>query len=137
MRILSSLRTAHYRLLATLWTLGILVALALPTGSMPETQATNIDKIVHLGLFAGFGGLWLRGLCPPDIEGLPACFRRRGGLFFVGGLLFAVGMEAYQYLLPVRRMVDPYDVMANLLGLVVAFVGYYVYHVLRVGQASA
>ncbi|WP_263790570.1 hypothetical protein [Salinibacter sp.] len=137
MRILSSLRTVHYRLLATLWTVGILVALTFPTGSMPDAQATGLDKVVHAGLFAGFGILWLRGLCPPDTERLSACFRRRGGMFFVGGLLFAVGTEVYQHLLPVQRMADPYDVTADLLGFGVAFVGYYVYHVRRTDRASA
>ncbi len=137
MRILPSLRTVHYRLLATLWTVGILVALTLPAGSMPDTQATGIDKIVHAGLFAGFGLLWLRGLCPPDTEGLSACFRWRGGLFFVAGILFAVGTEMYQQLLPLERVADPYDVTADLLGFIVAFVGYYVYHVRRTDRASA
>lgn len=132
-----SLRTVHYRLLAVLWTVGILVALTLPTGSMPDTQATGVDKLVHAGLFAGFGLLWLRGLCPPGADGLRACFRLRGGLFFVGGVLFAIGTEVYQYLLPLQRVGDPYDVTADLLGFVVAFVGYYVYHVRRVDRASA
>lgn len=137
MRILPSLRTVHYRLLATAWTVGILVALTLPTGSMPDAQTTGLDKVVHAGLFAGFGVLWLRGLCPPDAEGLAACFRWRGGVFFVGGLLFAVGTEVYQQLLPIRRVADPYDVLADLLGFGVAFVGYYVYHVRRTDPASA
>ena len=137
MRMLSSLRTAHYRLLATLWTVGILVALTLPTGSMPDAQGTHVDKIVHVGLFAGFGLLWLRGLCPPDSQRLPACFRRRGGLFFVGGVLFAVGTEVYQHWLPLQRVADPYDVTADLFGFIVAFVGYYVYHVRRSDRASA
>jgi len=129
MRVLSSLRTVHYRLLAILWTVGILVALTLPAGSVPDTQATGLDKIIHAVLFAGFGGLWLRGLCPPGRSGLRACFRRRGGLFFVGGILFAVGTEVYQQWLPLHRVADPYDVMADLFGFAVAFVSYYVYHV--------
>jgi hypothetical protein len=36
---------------------------------------------------------------------------------FRRGLLFAVGTEVYQHLLPVQRMADPYDVTADLLGL--------------------
>ncbi|WP_103019583.1 hypothetical protein [Salinibacter altiplanensis] len=137
MRLPLPLQTAHYRLLAVLWTIGILVALTLPTGSVPGPQTTGLDKVVHAGLFAGFGVLWLRGLCPPDAEGLPRCFRRRGGLFFVGGLLFAVGTEVYQSLIPLCRVADPYDVTADLLGFVVAFVGYYVYHVRPISRASA
>lgn len=137
MHVLSSLRTVHYRLLAALWTVGILVALTVPTGSVPDTQATGLDKIVHAVLFAGFGLLWLRGVCPPGRSGLRACFRRRGGLFFVGGILFAVGTEVYQHLLPIHRVADPYDVTADLFGFTVAFVSYYVYHVRQSDRASA
>lgn len=137
MYLFSSLRTAHYRLLAALWTVGILVALTLPAGSMPDTQTTGMDKLVHGVLFAGFGVLWLRGLCPPDTEHLSTYFRWRGGLFFVAGILFAVGTELYQQLLPLERVADPYDVTADLLGFVVAFVAYYVYHVRRTDRASA
>lgn len=138
MSALSSLRTVHYRFLAALWTVGILLALAVPTGNLPDAQpTTGLDKIVHAVLFAGFGILWLRGLCPPDGEEISRCFRRRGGLFFLAGVLFAVGTEVYQHLLPVQRVADPYDITADLAGFLAAFVGYYVYHVRRADRASA
>jgi VanZ family protein len=138
MRLLSSLRTVHYRLLAALWTTGIILAMSLPSDSFARVQPEiGADKVVHVLLFAGFGLLWLRGLCPPDEEGLSRCFRRRGGLFFVAGVLFAAGTEVYQYLLPIQRMADPYDVTADLVGFVVAFVGYYVYHVHWANRMSA
>ena len=134
----SSMKTAHYRLLAALWTAGIVLAMSIPTGSFTGVQPDlRADKIVHAVLFAGFGILWLRALCPPDKDGLSARFRRRGGLLFVAGVLFAAGTERYQYLIPVQRMPDPYDVTADLVGLVLAFVSYYVYHVRRADRMSA
>lgn len=137
MRLLSSLQTVHYRLLAALWTAGIVLAMSIPTGNFSRIQPElGVDKVVHVILFAGFGLLWLRGLCPPGEDGLSRCFRRRGGLFFVAGVLFAAGTEVYQYLLPIRRMADPYDVTADLVGFVLAFVGYYVYHVRRANRMS-
>ena len=130
--------TARYRLLAMLWTAGILLALSIPTGDFARVRPEfGVDKIVHAVLFAGFGLLWLRGLCPPGDDELPKCFRRRGGLFFVAGVLFAAGTEVYQYLIPVERMPDPYDVTADLIGFVIAFAGYYVYHVRRADRRSA
>lgn len=130
--------TSHYRLLAALWTAGIVLAMSLPTGRLGTIDPTlGIDKLVHVILFAGFGGLWLRGLCPPDEQGLRSRFRRRGSLFFVAGVLFAAGTEVYQYLIPVRRLADPYDVTADLVGFGLAFVGYYFYHVRRASRASA
>jgi len=138
MRVLSSIRTVHYRLLAALWTVGILVAMAVPAENLPGPQSfLGVDKIVHAVLFAGFGGLWLRVLCPPDHERLFSLFRRRGGFFFVVGVLFAGATEIYQHLLPIRRLTDPYDVTADLVGFTAAFVGYYVYHVRRADRASA
>lgn len=138
MRPLSWMTTARYRLLAMLWTAGIILAMSIPTGNFSRVRPEiGADKIVHVILFAGFGLLWLRGLCPPGDDELPKCFRRRGGLFFVVGVLFAVGTEVYQALIPVQRMADPYDATADLVGFVLAFVGYYVYHVRRGDRMSA
>ena len=138
MHLLTSMKTAHYRLLAALWTVGILVAMSIPAGNLAAVEpGIGTDKIVHAFLFTGFGLLWLRGLCPPDEDKLLTCFRRRGGLFFVAGVLFAAGTEVYQHLLPVQRMADPYDATADLVGLTVVFVGYYVYHVRRADRMSA
>ena len=132
------MKTAHYRLLAALWTAGIIFAMSIPTGDISSIQPElGFDKVIHVILFAGFGLLWLRGLCPPDEKELSRCFRRRGGVFFVVGVLFAVGTEVYQYLIPIRRMADPYDVTADLVGFVVAFLGYYVYCVRRANRMSA
>lgn len=132
------MKTSYYRLIAALWTIGIVLAMTIPTGRLASVQPeVSVDKLAHIILFAGFGGLWLRGLCPPDGEELPSCFRRRGGLFFVAGVLFAVGTEMYQHFLPIRRMADPYDVTADLVGFVAAFVGYYLYYVRRANWASA
>lgn len=138
MRILSSIRTAHYRLLAAFWTVGILFAMTVPARDLPSTQSfLGFDKIVHALLFAGFGGLWLRGLCPPNSERMFACYRRRGGIFFAVGVLFAGATEVYQHLLPIQRLADPYDVTADLVGFTAAFLGYYVYHVRPTDRTSA
>ena len=138
MRLFALMKTAHYRLLAAFWTAGIILAISVPTGDFGGVDPElGVDKIIHVALFAGFGLLWLRGLCPPDEARLATCFRRRGGLFFVAGALFAAGTEVYQHLLPVQRMADPYDATADLVGLTVVFVGYYVYHVRRADRMSA
>ena len=100
MRLFALMKTAHYRLLAAFWTAGIILAISVPTGDFGGVDPElGVDKIIHVALFAGFGLLWLRGLCPPDEARLATCFRRRGGLFFVAGALFAAGTEVYQHLL--------------------------------------
>ncbi|MFB6099451.1 MAG: hypothetical protein ABEK84_10135 [Salinibacter sp.] len=131
------MRTVHYRWLAVLWTAGIVVAMSIPTGNLGNIQpALGFDKLIHALLFGGFGGLWLRGLCPPANGTRTTCFYRRGGLFFVGGVLFAGGTEVYQYVLPVERVADPYDMLADLTGFALAFIGYYAFYVWRPLQTS-
>lgn len=131
----SRLRTVHYQVLAGLWTVGILLALTIPTGSIPEVHSPfGLDKVVHFVLFAGFGLLWLRGLCPPARIRGSSHMSRRGVLLLVGGVLFAMGTELYQHFAPIGRMADPYDAAADLLGFLVAFAGYQLY--IRMGERS-
>lgn len=134
MRRLSSLTARHYRILAVLWAVGILVACSLPADTLPEVQsAFSPDKIVHVGLFAVFGILWMRGVCPPNDDVGTSCLVRHGvALLLVGGL-FAAGTEVYQYLVPLQRLGDPFDALANGIGLFLALGIYYGYH----KQASA
>ena len=121
---LSPLSTTHYRWLAGLWTLGIVVALSLPPSSFGGAQpAVGVDKVVHFVLFAGFSGLWMRGLCP-STDGTGARYGRRAGALLVVGMLFAAGSEIYQDLLPIRRAGDPYDVLANGAGLLAGLLFY-------------
>jgi len=118
------LSTTRYRWLAALWTLGVLVALSLPPSSFRGAQpGVGADKLVHFVLFAGFGGLWMRALCPPLAGDWLQC-RRRAGALLVVGILFAVGSEVYQDLLPIRRSGDPYDAVADGAGLVAGMLLY-------------
>mgnify|MGYP006424787343 CR=1 FL=1 len=120
MRGISVLTTIHYRWLAGLWTVAILVGFSLPAASLsPVSAVLSFDKAIHFGLFAVFGGLWMRGLCPPGVRDGWARLRRRGVQLFVAGGLFAGGSEVYQHLMPIRRMPDPYDALANVTGLLV------------------
>jgi hypothetical protein len=117
-----SLTTTQYRRLAVLWTLGIVAACSIPATSLsPIKPALSADKAIHFGLFAGFGLLWMRGLCPP---GACASLRRHSLRLLGWGSLFAVGTEVYQHLMPIQRRGDPYDALADGGGLLVA-VGLY------------
>lgn len=120
--------TALYRGLAICWTIGMLVAFSMPASSIPRVQAAlGIDKLIHFGLFFGFGLLWMRALCPPSTATRPQQLRRYGLRLFGGGLGFAVASEVYQQLMPVRRFADPYDAVANSVGLAVGLLCYVVF----------
>lgn len=126
MRPFSSFNTGHYRLLAALWTVGIVLAVTIPTGNLPEVEsAFGLDKVAHTFLFAGFGVLWLRGLCPPTPGRGVSSSHWRGLLVFAGGVLFALATELYQHVALAGRTGDPYDGAADLVGLLIAFGGYY------------
>jgi hypothetical protein len=121
------LSTTHYRWLALLWTGAIVLAFSLPPASFSGVQpAVGADKGVHAVLFAVFGGLWMRVLCPPTSADW-ARVRRRGGLLLLAGVLFGVGSEVYQQALPFRRVADPYDALADVVGLLFGILLYGAY----------
>lgn len=123
-----SLSTTHYRWLAVLWTGAIVLACSLPAASFAGVQpAVGADKVVHVVLFAVFGGLWMRALCPPGPERTWARVRRRGGRLLLLGVLFGVGSEVYQQVLPLQRVADPYDALADVLGLLFGILLYGAY----------
>jgi hypothetical protein len=122
-----SLTPQQYRWMAVLWTGAIVVACSIPAPTLsPLGPALSADKAIHLGLFAVFGGLWMRALCPPSTGAAPAHLRRYGLRVLGWGGLFAVGTEVYQHVMPLQRMGDPYDALANGVGLVLSVVGYVV-----------
>lgn len=116
MSVLSSPSALHYRAAALCWTLGILAACLVPTSTLGSVSPLGVDKLAHIVLFAGFGALWMRGLCPPGRTDR-AGFRRRVLGVVLAGVVFAGATEALQYLAPIRRVADPYDLLADLVGL--------------------
>jgi hypothetical protein len=132
-----SLTTAHYRWIAVLWTLGILAACSIPASSLsPIGPALSYDKLVHLALFAIFGALWMRALCPPTAEVSRSWLRRLGVRLLLLGSLFAIGTEVYQHVLPLQRMGDPYDALADGAGLGLG-IGLYVLYVHRTAESKS
>ena len=99
-------------LLATLWTLGILAACSIPGQDLPSVNIVSFDKFAHFVVFAGFGWLWMSVLQQP--------MGRRTGYVVGFGLAYAALTEVYQGFLPFDRTPDPYDALANALGLLAA-----------------
>lgn len=92
------------------WTIAILVACLVPGEDLPVVNFALTDKVVHVALFAVFGLLWLRTM--------PT--RRRAVLGW--GLAFAVLIEVLQgSITAVHRSGDPFDVVADAIGLALAF----------------
>lgn len=98
---------------AFVWTSLLLIACLTPSHwlrvneSQVHVGISHFDKLVHGGLFAGFGFLWIQSA------------RSRIGLFWVlvAGVGLAVLTEFGQGLAIVGRDTDPLDGLADVVGL--------------------
>ena len=94
------------RRLAVAWTVLIAVACLIPGDRVPDVELRLLapDKVVHVVMFLGFGALWMR------VADRPLAVA-------VSGVAFALAIEVWQTVLPIGRLGDPYDVVADLAGL--------------------
>ncbi|MEM6785003.1 MAG: VanZ family protein [Bacteroidota bacterium] len=90
---------------AVAWTLLCLALFSIPGQDLPP-ELLSFDKVAHLGLFAILGVLWMR-----------AVPRRVWPWVLIGGIVFGIGTELYQGMLPWEREPDPYDALADGIGM--------------------
>lgn len=106
------------KLLAVGWTLLVLALFTIPGSSLPkESSLLEFDKVAHFGLFVVLGVVWMWALMGP--------LKSRIMAVLGWGIAYAWLTEGYQGLLPFERTLDPYDAVANTLGLLVAVFGYW------------
>ena len=100
---------------AILWTLVILVSCLVPAQSVPDSPAPSFDKLVHFALFFIFVPAW-SGWTPT---------LRAIVWIAAAGLVYGLGTELLQAILPGGRQAEVLDVLANaggvLIGTVVVF----------------
>jgi hypothetical protein len=110
--------TMRFRLLsAVLWTIVILILCWTPEIYLPVEEGPGswldflpLDKVVHLGIFAIFGVLWLRAL--------PTCSFR---FLWVGlaGTALAIITEMVQNVPIINREGEVQDVVADVVGVLI------------------
>lgn len=93
-------------LLAIVWTLLILLACSWPGSDLPEAPVTGFDKIVHVGLFAGFSFLWYYR------------FSKHFLLIGILGASYGFLIEIYQHYMPLNRSFDLWDILADAVGVI-------------------
>lgn len=109
---------------AFVWTSLLLVACLMPSQwlQVNESQVhvgiSHFDKLVHVVLFAGFGFLWFQAA------------RSRRGLTWVlvAGVALAVFTEFGQALPIVGRDSDPFDGLADVVGLLIGLASGYAFN---------
>lgn len=99
-------RFAARRFSAPAWTAIIVLMCAVPGNELPAVDVVAADKLVHLAVFFVLAVLW-------SIRDRPATV----ALLIAGGVSLAVFTELMQgYLIP-GRAADPFDVVADVVGL--------------------
>lgn len=98
---------AHW--LAAAWTLFILAACSIPGRDLPSVPLPDFDKLAHVVVFTVFAVLWMRA---------GSASARTRLAVVAGGFAYAVFTEIYQGWLPFERTPDPFDALANMIGVV-------------------
>ncbi len=91
------------RWLAIAWTITMLIGCLTPHDQVPDELMTWNDKFLHIAIFALFATLWL-------LAGYPI------RTVVVAGLIVGALIEVLQYLLPINRSADWFDLMADGVG---------------------
>jgi len=104
-------------LIFVLYTTLIFILTLIPADRLSPSRLWEYDKLWHM-LFFGLWTLKLGLLFKYNLSNI------KPGSWAIGmaGFLFGLFIEGLQYLLPVRRAADPYDILANALGVLLAFV---------------
>lgn len=102
--------------LLTAITLGLTL---LPIDQVMPSRIWSFDKLGHLALFGGWTFLvgYYRYLLNPETINLFI-------IFFIG-VFFGVAIELLQYIMPLNRTADLFDIAYNTLGCFIAVLGLY------------
>ena len=109
--------------LVIFWALLIFSISSIPHLSNPVPRFKIVDKVIHYIEFGIFGYLLMSALVPTE----RSLWRKRTALACIIGVLYGFFDETYQSMVP-GRAADPYDVAADVLGVLTAVVLWIVLH---------
>ena len=84
------------------WTIAIFIGCAWPSEHLSEGLTTN-DKFIHISIFGVWGFLW-------------GTISRQPVRVFIIGVLYGLGIEIYQLVMPINRSFEWLDLGADSLG---------------------
>lgn len=113
-----------YRL-AVSWTIFILIIVLLPA-SLFDSEKSNLnlpyfDKFIHLFLFAVFSWLWLNASTKTYYKSPPKNIFLK---ILILGTIFGISTELFQSINLIGRNKSCFDVIANILGILIGMLVY-------------
>ncbi len=99
---------------ALAWGLFILALCTVPGRSIPDSEIASLDKLVHFGVFFVLAWLWMP----------PSAGKWASAQVSLGGTMYAAFTELYQGWLPWERTPDPFDFLANVVGLLLGVLSF-------------
>lgn len=106
--------------LTVIVTLLILYGILMPGDSVPSVPIPGLDKVVHMGMFFVFTAIF-------SFEHLVCTHTLPSPLRTLGiSSLFAVSTELMQGILTTSRACDPKDLLADLFGIFIALIFWYI-----------
>lgn len=90
----------------------------MPTSGLPKVGISQFDKIVHNCIFITLSILWQLYFYIKGVENK----RKFILLFLLIMLVYGILIEVFQELFTASRTADPFDVIANMIGVVIGIV---------------
>lgn len=103
------LKSPRVQLLTLAWTLFIVLASIAPSSDLPKVQIPDLDKLVHIVIYAILAFLWMKSL---RIRGE----KKHVISLLASVILFGISIEWVQETLIEGRSGDRYDAIANAIG---------------------
>lgn len=87
----------------------------MPTSGLPKVGISQFDKVVHISIFVILSILWQFYFFKRGVENS----RKFVFIFLLSMLVYGILIEVFQELFTVSRTADPFDVLANMIGVAI------------------
>ena len=110
------------RLVATAWTIFLIVVTLLPKGAVSQTNFLNIphfDKVSHLAAYLLLVFLWSSALFQKTTK------IKAARISFYGSIFLGIILEILQWQLNFGRHFEILDIIANIIGAILGLIAFY------------
>jgi len=121
-----------YNIWGIIWILIILIACSTPGRQLPPSPFINFDKLIHLFFYGMLQILLMRGFALQN----QVTFLRKYYLVITAtfSTLYGIFIEVMQGFILKNRSFDPYDITANIIGVVAGIIVWMIFFQKRVNK---